>query len=292
MEFTFGIITVKGSARLPSGQIRKDALNIHLPELLDSIIALNIPQNKFEIVIVGGDEPIALWDSYEKFRDLIVWVPFDESIRHGWISKKKNLITSNSRFENIVFLNDYYKFHPKWYEGFLKFGNNWDVCMNIKVSQEGVRFRDWIAWDDPVLCFHQNLRIGYAPWKQSSLGKNHRVVNVPYSYDQHEFLYISGGYWVAKKELMETFPLDENFGWGQSEDVEWSKRWLSLKKYKYKMNTLSAVYLLKSKRLSCGYSLDGHSLDSGDQLLGSKSGIPAIWKDTGWENKYINQGDE
>ena len=42
--------------------------------------------------------------------------------------------------------------------------------------------------------------------------------------------------------------LNETLGWGQGEDVEWSKR--VLPKYSYKMNTHSIIKSLKDKRLS------------------------------------------
>jgi len=64
-------------------------------------------------------------------------------------------------------------------------------------------------------------------------------------------MYISGGYWLAKKYVMEEEPLNEKLGWGESEDVEWSKRVLN--KFSYKMNTYSTVQTLKDKRLSAEY---------------------------------------
>jgi hypothetical protein len=58
-------------------------------------------------------------------------------------------------------------------------------------------------------------------------------------------MYISGSYWIAKKQVMEEFPLDESLVWGESEDVEWSKRIRD--KYSFDLNIRSAVKLLKIK---------------------------------------------
>ena len=58
-------------------------------------------------------------------------------------------------------------------------------------------------------------------------------------------MYISGGYWIAKKSVMEEEPLNEDVVWGQAEDVEWSDR--VREKYKYVMNTCSAVELTHFK---------------------------------------------
>jgi hypothetical protein len=50
---------------------------------------------------------------------------------------------------------------------------------------------------------------------------------------------------VAKKSVMLKNPLDENLSWGESEDVEWSKR-VRLN-HKITMNNNSSVYLNKQK---------------------------------------------
>ena len=58
-------------------------------------------------------------------------------------------------------------------------------------------------------------------------------------------VYVYSGAWVAKKKLMENFPLDENLAWGEGEDVEWSKRIRD--KIEFKFNSYSQVKLLKYK---------------------------------------------
>ena len=58
-----------------------------------------------------------------------------------------------------------------------------------------------------------------------------------------KYMYISGAYWVAKKDVMLEFPLDENLIWGQGEDVLWSKQ--IREKYEFNMNTNSSVKLIK-----------------------------------------------
>jgi hypothetical protein len=56
-------------------------------------------------------------------------------------------------------------------------------------------------------------------------------------------MYISGSYWVAKKDVMLEFPLDESLSWGEGEDVLWSKQ--VREKYKFNMNTNSSVFIIK-----------------------------------------------
>ena len=62
-----------------------------------------------------------------------------------------------------------------------------------------------------------------------------------------EYMYISGTYWVAKKEFMTQYPLDEDLAWGQSEDIEWSK--IVRDKTIFKFNSHSKVRFLKQKNI-------------------------------------------
>lgn len=218
MKFTFGIVT---------GAKVDDIV-------LNSIYDLNIPE--FEIIIIGGKAPIG----YLK----LTHIPFDESQQQNWITKKKNIITEHAKYDNIVFMHDYLVFNKEWYNGFKKFGNDFDICMNVIKNLDGSRFRDWCAWDDP------DINYPYGGVTTGS-GENHRIVLPSYEYDKKQFMYISGTYWIAKKYVMENEPLDESLVWGDSEDVEWSKR--VLPKFNYKMNIHSSVYMLKDKKLSAIY---------------------------------------
>ena len=123
-----------------------------------------------------------------------------------------------------------------WYEGYVKFGNDWDICMNVVENSDGSRFRDWCAWDDPELCYPDGV---------------HNIALPSYDYNKTHYMYISGNYWVSKKRVMEEEPLNEDLDWGEAEDVEWSNRIRD--KYQYVMNTHSKVKCLKDKKLSARY---------------------------------------
>jgi hypothetical protein len=136
-------------------------------------------------------------------------------------------------------MHDYFTLNDGWYDGFKYFGNNWDVCMNMLINNDGYRYRDWCIYSDPEYCYPKD-----GPY-------SHQAFVVPYSYDKKEYMYVSGGYWIAKKHVMERFPLNEKLSWGEGEDVEWSER--VLKECSYKMNPLSSVSLLKQKPLELTY---------------------------------------
>lgn len=254
MDFTFGIIT--------SNQPEEG--NLHWRDrmlwIFDSIRRLNILN--YEIVVVGGPFPEdgRNHNKLHKCPD-VVHVPFDDKqvkeilkeedniftkpytlkdkageehvkkskfdkdainvhgFASGWITKKKNLITQNAKYENVVYMHDYHAFRSDWYKGFLEFGSDWDVCMTKIEDFWGHRFRDWVAWDSP----------------------NHKKRSLA-DYDDDSFIkysYISGSYWVAKKKFMEENPLDEQYLWGQGEDLEWSFRVRD--KFNYKMNKFSTI---------------------------------------------------
>ena len=207
MDFTFGITTNGSNYN-------------NLKCIIESIINLSIP--KYQIIIIGGD------NNYECYSN-VVHIRYSENSNFIEISKKKNLIAPNALYENIVYLHDYIIFHNDWYDGFLKFGNDFKICMNKIKNLDNSRYRDWCLWheDAPNFISKPNYLI---PYDMSHLSKK---------------MYISGAYWVAKKEFMLNNKLKESLNWGQGEDVEWSKRIRNITDFK--MNMYSSVKLLKSK---------------------------------------------
>ncbi len=103
MQFTFGIIT-------------SDNQESRVQSIIDDI---NNYSSGSEIVVVGGS------NVYNNIKH----VDFDETIKSGWITKKKNLITENASNENIVYMHDYITISKNWSQGWDWFGNDWDVCM-------------------------------------------------------------------------------------------------------------------------------------------------------------------
>ena len=208
--------------------------------MVESIRKQNIPE--YEIIIVGGPAVTTGRHTFSLHnRDDIVHVPFDEETgiegkgkqwcdenqikQGGWITKKKNLITETAKYENIVYFHDYHAFMPGWYEGYLQFGDDWDICMNLINDIWGNRFRDWISWDHP----HYPKR-GLMDITDKEAAKH---------------AYISGSYWVAKKKFMQENPLNEELVYGDAEDLEWSLRVRD--KAKYVMNPHSVVRHIRPK---------------------------------------------
>ena len=194
MDFTFGIIT---------GGNNDDMLN--------------------EIIIIG-DSKIS--------KPNVRVIKFNEGSKPMWITAKKNLITNESKYENVVYFHDYIKLNDGWYAGQLKAGNDFKVRMDKIINLNGERFRDWCIWP------HNNNKMD---------GFIERECLIPYDIIHlSKYMYISGAYWVAKKDVMLEFPLDENLIWGQGEDVLWSKQ--IREKYNFNMNTNSSVFIIKGNK--------------------------------------------
>lgn len=215
MKYTFGIITTGNKS-----MIHKAILSIY---------SQNIPE--FEILIVGGPSEWGEFAGHDWCENGTVrHIQFNESIKNSWITKKKNIITNNAKYDNIVYMHDYICLMPGWYDGFQAIGHKFDICMTKMLRPNGSRYRDWSLLYMSV----------------DGLGVKRHHYLLPYDVtDLSKFMYISGAYWVAKKHVMTDFPLNESLGWGQGEDCEWSQR-IKIK-HEFTMNALSSVILQKDK---------------------------------------------
>lgn len=206
MNFTFGIITDGHS-------------DDRMEMIFDSIESQGI--KGYEIIVVGP---------HEYNRKNVKSIIFDESRKSAWITRKKNLIAKTAQYDNLVFMHDYFILGEKWYQGQLCRGNDFEIRMDKIINTDGSRFRDWCIWP------HNGN------WMDGVVG---RECLIPYNISHlTKFMYISGGYFIVKKNIMLEFPLDERLSWGEGEDVIWSKQ--VREKYKFSMNPHSEVIITKA----------------------------------------------
>jgi len=205
MKFTFGICTTLGSEQ-------------KIKEIISSIERNNILPSNCEIIIIGN----VLKPCFSKINIQIF--PFDESKKTGWITKKKNIIAQKAKFENIVYMHDYIILEDDWYKTMCDYGNNWNLLMTRINNYDGSRYRDWILCGDwkcnPFI--KPNTANGLLPYTEKRLSK---------------WMYFSGAYWLAKKQFMLDYPLDESLCWGEGEDVEWSYRVKAITDFSLNENT-------------------------------------------------------
>jgi len=200
IQWTFGIVT---------GFEDYQRLN----DILDSIRGLSIPE--YEIILIGGENN-GCTPSAEDVRI----IDFDESQKPRWITRKKNILVNEAKYENVVLMHDYHVFDKDWYLNFKSFGTDWEICSCPQYLITGDRNpMDWSLWDKPN--HGRAWSLDYDDWSQT------------------QYMYISGGFFIVKKHVLIEEPLDESRGWNEEEDVEWSMRVRN--KYVMKCNGKSIV---------------------------------------------------
>lgn len=189
-----------------------------IQEVFDSIKALNIPE--FEILSIGPDD-------YGYEHNQVKFISFDETQKERWVTRKKNILCQEAKYDNIVLMHDYYIFDKDWYNSYLEFGDDWDICSNAQLLLNGKRhFTDWVTWDCPL--YPRYTALPYDEWKLT------------------RYMYQSGGYMLVKKQVMIDNPFNEQLVWGQADDVEWSLRVRD--KYKWVCNGKAIVKHNKKHR--------------------------------------------
>lgn len=225
MRFTFGIITGGGQ-------------DIFIDQSIDSIERNSIPE--YEIIVVGD---------YKGQRKHTYVVPFDETIKKGWITKKKNIVARLAKYENLVLLHDYVCLEPGWYEGFLKFGNSFQYLVTPIRNLDGSRYLDYTL--SPF--FHA---FQYPPSNNQFQAYLHayflNTTLLPYTFKSNHavgrYMYISGAYFVIKTSVALKVPLDERRVWNQAEDLDHAIQ-LHRAGYFIECNPHSSVRLLKQKEM-------------------------------------------
>jgi hypothetical protein len=213
IEFSFGIITDGNN-------------DVFLTQMIDSIVSQQIPS--YEIIIVGNTS--LQYQTYESIP--IKFINFDETIKPGWITRKKNICCNESQYENIVLLHDHIILEPGWYDGFCKYGNNFDICVTKIKTVDGNRFRDYIL---------------FAPWCSPHFETG---ALLPYDFTMtvpvNKLTYISGSYYIVKRGIALKYPLNEGLSWDQTEDLVFCRE-LSKNNILMLCNSNSSVTCLKNK---------------------------------------------
>lgn len=202
-------------------------------KIIDSIEAEQIPN--YEVIIVGV---------FSGSRKNTIVIDYD--ITNSSVPMKKMLIAESSKYPILVLMHDYIRLKPGFYEGLSKFGVDWDVASCRILQKDGKRGLDWLGLPNDTV---------------------YGNVLLPYDYSNPKGQYVPGNFFIVKRGFFIRYPLNVTLLWGESEDIEWSKRifggaydcgWFrdvfkgglpDEPSYKavYKMNIHSAVEYLKDK---------------------------------------------
>lgn len=179
---------------------------------------------EYEIILIGNISKECLKLDNPKIK-VIRYRDVNLPKARGWITKKKNIAVKASQYDKIVLLHDYIKIDEGWYEGYEKFGNDFDVSCNKIKLLDGRRANDWVCWESAKYGLTQCC--------------------LPYDIILAGDQYVPGNYIVCKRSFFLQHPLDERLKWGEGEDVVWSKE---IQKYTtIKFNKYSSVSFLKAK---------------------------------------------
>lgn len=177
-------------------------------------IRFTAPCYRREIIIVGGDKLGV--DAAG-----ILWIPFDEGGGPGRICEKKNLGIQKANCDIVVISHDYVKYPESWYRNLCEFDDDFDVYMNRIVNPDGSRFRDLVTWSDSR---YGNTWVQRERWCKEGLITTGQPFLPPYEYNHYDKIYVNGTWWVAKKDFMLKFPLNNDLRHADAEDIEWTLR--------------------------------------------------------------------
>jgi hypothetical protein len=224
MDFSFGITT--------TGE------NDHfIGEIIQSIEDNHIPN--YEILIIGKTTILPT--------EKITTIGFDETIKEGWLTRKKNILVEKSKYENVVLLHDYICFDKNWYKGFLQFGNNFEWIVSPIKNKNGRRYRDYTLFTGKYTLPHS--------YRDYSAGDDidpyfFKHTLLPYDFinniNVNKYLYVSGAYYIIKRDIAVKHKLNEDILRNQGEDLEYSNR-LHNNNIIIGFNKYSTVVLLKQQ---------------------------------------------
>ena len=190
----------------------------HLIKCIESI--RNQRLSSYEILVIGPEVPDAIY--LELQGPDIKFLTFDETIKPLWITKKKNILAQQAKYDRLCLLHDYLWLTPDWATNFQSFEaqHPWSVLAFPQQRFDGGRF--WYDWSG----FEQSRGIHYRKFYDHT------------DWSHNNDIYISGNIFCVHRQLLLAHPLDERLGHMQEEDLEWSRRVAPFTHFKCAYNSL------------------------------------------------------
>lgn len=172
-----------------------------LERFLESVISMRRPAEcEVEIVVCGPATALeGLAISVDGIR-LIVEAP--SPTRQAWITAKKNQVVAATATDYLVLAHDRYWFEADFLERMHSFGG-FDLLIPSQYTKDGFRYPSLVATEEA-------WRIG-------------QVAELEHG-DYSNTVYINGGIVLARTSVLAEVPFNELLFWGESEDVEISRR--------------------------------------------------------------------
>ena len=162
------VIQKKKTVKIPEDSIDKWTIGVItngkrndvVEKFIASVRRQKIPY--YEIIVCGS-----YFDRKEKdFR----YLPFREHDDLGWITRKKNIICENARYENIMVLHDRFILNDDWFKGMKKYGNQFEILSCPQITPDGIRAGDWVAMPGqlyPLKAYYRLYLLDYDDWDEN-----------------------------------------------------------------------------------------------------------------------------
>ena len=172
---------------------------------IDSIKKLNIAD--YEIIVTGA---IDICDSVD------IVIPNHIYANNGNLGAMRNACCRKAKGNILIVVDDDIVFHKNFYDGLMKYGNDFDVLSCQFLNSDGTRFWDWKTFKDNY--------------------------NELLDYDKtHEDISLTGGLTIMKSYVFEKVQWDESLGFYQFEDVDFSNK-LKAANFRINFNIHSIAY--------------------------------------------------
>lgn len=145
-----------------------------------------------------------------------------------WITKKKNWIAEQAKYDTLCLIHDYVSFPSLWHTEIKKFfaqkADDFDVLMTEVITYEGKRGPDWLLspyWMEQFFKYIPELS---NICLEANPSENHpKYVNaLPYNEKSlTKYQYVSGAYILTKTDYMRKHPFNESLMPGSAEDLDW-----------------------------------------------------------------------
>jgi len=157
---------------------------------IESIRALGIPECE---ILVGGEPPSGLPAN-------VGTAPAVDAARNGRLGEMRNVLTAAARYDHLVVVDDDFLFHPDFFQGLQRFGDDWDVQAVRILNPDGTRFWDWATHGGP---------------------RGHVLLD----YDEDDdHVYVTGGLILLKAAVADRVKWDDGRGFYQGEDLDFAAR--------------------------------------------------------------------
>lgn len=182
------------------------------------------PDRRHEILIHGSSHP-----SYDQFGVHYV-DPQAEDPGSVTLGRKKNTIARAALHPNLIIAHDRYVLDAGFFDGFSRFGYDFDLCAVHQTYEDGEDYPAYCALNGPLLA-----------WSPPVHCENYNVL--------HQNQYVNGGLMVFKTHTLRDLPFNDLLYWNQAEDVEVSHVFME-SGIPPRMNYLSSATTIGTPKIS------------------------------------------